>query len=161
MSPIAAPAPGALLDDTSVAWATAARWWAVLGGQRALLLQVAHPEVAAAVAEHSDWEARSLHRLVSTLTAMLRLSFGSASAAHAQAESLGRVHGSIVGRTADDVVGYDVTLERTTQPSPTPLTCKGNDGVSYPVYRLVNLTESGETDAADRPAREGSTAPTG
>ena len=63
MSPIAAPAPGALLDDTSVAWATAARWWAVFGGQRALLLQVAHPEVAAAVAEHSDWEARSLHRL--------------------------------------------------------------------------------------------------
>ena len=64
-------------------------------------------------------------------------------------------------RSVDDVVGYDVTLERTTQPSPTPLTCKGNDGVSYPVYRLVNLTESGETDAADRPAREGSTAPTG
>ena len=108
MSPIAAPAPGALLDDTSVAWATAARWWAVFGGQRALLLQVAHPEVAAAVAEHSDWEARSLHRLVSTLTAMLRLSFGSASAPHAQSEALGRVHGSIVGRTADDVA-YDAT----------------------------------------------------
>ena len=64
-------------------------------------------------------------------------------------------------RSIDDVVGYDVTLERTTQPSPTPLTCKGNDGVSYPVYRLVDLTESSENDAADRPAGEGSTAPTG
>lgn len=108
MSPIAAPAPDALLDESSVAWATAARWWAVLGGQRALLLQVAHPQVAAAVAEHSDWEARSLHRLVSTLSAMLRLSFASASSAHNQAEALARVHGSIVGRTADQL-SYDAT----------------------------------------------------
>ncbi len=100
------PAEDALLDSTSVAWDTAARWWAVLGGQRALLLQVAHPQVAAAVSEHSNWEARSLQRLVSTLRAMLRLSFGSASAASDQAEALGRVHGSIVGRT-DDGVGYD------------------------------------------------------
>lgn len=100
------PAQDALLDSTSVAWDTAARWWAVLGGQRALLLQVAHPQVAAAVSEHSNWEARSLQRLVATLRAMLRLSFGSASAASDQAEALGRVHGSIVGRT-DDGVGYD------------------------------------------------------
>ncbi len=108
MRPATSPAPDALLDDSSVAWATAARWWAVLGGQRALLLQVAHPEVAAAVAEHSDWEARSLHRLVSTLTAMLRLSFGSATAANAQGEALERVHRSIVGRTPDGQ-GYDAT----------------------------------------------------
>lgn len=102
------PAPDALLDDTSVAWATAARWWAVLGGQRALLLQVAHPQVAAAVSEHSDWEARSLHRLVSTLRTMLVLSFGSEAGARAQADALGRVHGSIVGATSDGVA-YNAT----------------------------------------------------
>lgn len=102
------PAPDALMDQGSVAWATAARWWAVLGGQRALLLQVAHPQVAAAVEEHSDWEARSLHRLVSTLRAMLVLSFGSEAAAAAQAAALDRVHGAIVGRTGNGV-GYDAT----------------------------------------------------
>ena len=58
-------------------------------------------------------------------------------------------------------IGYDVTLERTTEPSPTPLTCKGSNGVSYPVYRLVDLTESREWDETDPPSPGGSTAPAG
>ncbi len=74
------------------------------------------------------------------------------------------------GPSADGAAGtgYDVTLERTTEPSPTPLTCKGSDGVSYPVYRLVDLTEApgpngSDTNGSDTngSATEGSTAPTG
>ncbi|MEZ5381814.1 MAG: oxygenase MpaB family protein [Microthrixaceae bacterium] len=94
------------MDDNSVAWATAARWWTVLGGQRALLLQVADPRVAAAVAAHSDWERRSLHRLVSTLTTMLRLSFAEPGVARAEAQRLAAVHGAVVGSTADGLA-YD------------------------------------------------------
>lgn len=69
--------------------------------------------------------------------------------------------GADAGIDRTDVTGYDVTLERTTVPSPTPLTCKGADGVSYPVYRLVDLTESMEPDEAEQPTFEGSTAPEG
>jgi len=32
-----------------------------------------------------------------------------------------------------------VSLRRTISPSPTPLTCKGLDGLSYPTYRLLEL----------------------
>ena len=34
-----------------------------LGGGRALLMQLAHPQVAAGVDEHSDFRARPIHRL--------------------------------------------------------------------------------------------------
>jgi hypothetical protein len=34
----------------------------------------------------------------------------------------------------------DVELERSMTPAPTPLTCTGPRGVSYPAYRLVSLT---------------------
>ncbi|MGH7855885.1 MAG: oxygenase MpaB family protein, partial [Candidatus Binatia bacterium] len=48
----------------------------LLGGGRALLMQIAHPLVAAGVADHSDFRTDSLGRLRRTLDAMLTITFG-------------------------------------------------------------------------------------
>ena len=47
-----------------------------LGAGRALLLQIAHPSVAAGVHDHSDYEERPLSRLVRTLYAASTVVFG-------------------------------------------------------------------------------------
>src|SRR6266851_3791570 len=48
----------------------------LLGGARALLMQLALPGVAAGVDEHSDFRSRPLRRLWRTLTLTYRLAFG-------------------------------------------------------------------------------------
>ncbi len=50
--------------------------------------------------------------------------------------------GAFVVDVADDSAApqrFAVSLRRTMAPSPTPLTCKGLDGLSYPTYRLLEL----------------------
>ncbi len=37
---------------------------------------------------------------------------------------------------------YVVTVARTAVPSPSPLTCKGREGLSYPAFELIELTRS-------------------
>jgi hypothetical protein len=49
----------------------------------------------------------------------------------------GRHRVTVMG--ADGPAAYVVTLERVAIPAPTPLTCKGNEGASYPSFRLVDL----------------------
>jgi uncharacterized protein (DUF2236 family) len=48
----------------------------LLGGGRALLLQLAHPMVAAGVADHSDFRRDAFIRLANTLDLTLTVSFG-------------------------------------------------------------------------------------
>jgi len=50
-------------------------------------------------------------------------------------------------------------VERNTTTSPSPLTCKGPDEVSYPVYRLVELAEAAEPPGSGLITPEGPTAP--
>ncbi len=70
-------------------------------GGRALLMQVAHPLVAAAVAQHSSYEQDPWLRLRRTLQVMGRLIFGSPPESQRRARSLMKLHGSISGRTAE------------------------------------------------------------
>ncbi len=39
-----------------------------------------------------------------------------------------------------DHAAYDVVVERTAVPAPSPLTCTGKEGLSYPEFRLTELT---------------------
>ena len=39
-----------------------------------------------------------------------------------------------------DLAAYDVVVERTAIPAPSPLTCTGKDGLSYPAFRLTDLS---------------------
>lgn len=74
----------------------------LLAGGRALLLQVAHPLVAAGVAEHSRFEEDPLQRLLRTLQLTLTIVFGSAAEALAAVRGIERVHARVHGRLEHD-----------------------------------------------------------
>ena len=63
----------------------------LLGGPRALLMQIAHPSVAAGVADHSDFPAEPYRRLWRTMDAMLRVSFGDSEQSREAAEQVTEV----------------------------------------------------------------------
>lgn len=73
-------------------------------GPRALLLQLAHPDVAAGVAEHSDFRRDPWRRLDGTLRSYLRIIYGSTRVARAEIRRLHVLHGTVVGEgyTAHD-----------------------------------------------------------
>lgn len=97
--------PG-LFGPASVTWRVNRELVLLLGGGRALLMQVAHPLVAAGVAQHSDYERDPWGRLWRTLELTTTIVFGDAAAARAAAERIWRVHGRVHG-TAADGTPYD------------------------------------------------------
>jgi uncharacterized protein (DUF2236 family) len=70
-----------------------------LGGGTAVLLQVAHPLVAAGVAEHSDYHRDLWSRLGRTLRALYLITFGSKAEAEAAGAAVRAVHAHVRGRT--------------------------------------------------------------
>ena len=81
----------------------------VLGWGRAILLQLAHPLVAAGVAAHSGFEAGALayvRRMRSTIGAMLSLTFGSESEVRETAGRINAIHRRVHGRLDCAVGGY-------------------------------------------------------
>ena len=69
----------------------------LLAGGRALLMQLAHPKVAAGVAEHSHFKADPLGRLYRTMAAMWSIVFDEAPAARASLNQVKSVHRRIHG----------------------------------------------------------------
>jgi uncharacterized protein (DUF2236 family) len=82
-----------------VAWRVNGETVLIVAGPRALLMQIAHPLVAAGVARHSDFPAAAFERLGRTLEATLAISFGDAKQARAAAASVTAVHRRVAGRT--------------------------------------------------------------
>src|SRR5258705_740566 len=90
---------GGLYGPTSEAWRLNREAMLLLGaGPRALLLQLAHPAVAAGVADHSDFRADPWRRLAGTLRSYLTIVYGSTAAARAEIRRLNALHPGIVGR---------------------------------------------------------------
>lgn len=92
--------PGLFGPDSQV-WHIARERRLLLGGPAALLLQVAHPLVAAGVDAHSDFRARSLQRLTATLAVTLTLTFGDSQQAAEAVAGVRRQHNRVRGVTAD------------------------------------------------------------
>lgn len=95
---------------SSVAWRVNGEVAILLGWGRAILLQLAHPKVAAGVAEHSNFrEGRlsRLRRMRRTLDAMLSLTFGSVDEAIAVARRIDRIHGYVHGALPESRGGFD------------------------------------------------------
>ena len=69
----------------------------LLGGGRALLMQIAHPKVAAGVADHSGFEADPFGRLRRTLEAVNTIVYGTAEEADRVAKILWSVHERVTG----------------------------------------------------------------
>ena len=70
-----------------------------LGGGPAVLLQVAHPLVAAGVVQHSDYQCDLWRRLVRTLRALYLIAFGTKAEAKRAGEIVRAVHGRVAGTT--------------------------------------------------------------
>src|SRR5438105_8060190 len=70
----------------------------LLGGGRALLMQLAHPKVAAGVDEHSDFRTRPIRRLRRTIRMTMAIIFGDRETALAAARAVNQAHGKVRGR---------------------------------------------------------------
>ncbi len=87
-----------LYGPRSEAWRLNREAMLLLGaGPRALLMQIAHPAVAAGVAEHSDFRADPWRRLAATLRSYLTIVYGTTSVARAEIRRLNALHRGIVG----------------------------------------------------------------
>src|SRR5918999_4689379 len=84
------------IDDSMMATVNRERVLLV-GGQRALVMQLAHPLVAAGVDQHSDFPARALERLRRTLDLSLTLIYGTPVEAEAAAAGIRSVHERVTG----------------------------------------------------------------
>ena len=89
--------PG-LFGPGSLVWRLGRERILLVGGAAALLLQIAHPLVAAGVADHSGFQDDPLRRLRATLDATLRITFGDAAQAAAAAAGVGAMHAGVRGR---------------------------------------------------------------
>lgn len=98
--------PERLYHPDSVTWRINQEPALLLGGGRALLMQLAHPGVAAGVADHSDFRERPLHRLTRTLELTLALTFGTRDQALMAARQINAVHQRVRGS------GYSATDPR-------------------------------------------------
>ena len=87
-----------LYGPASEAWRLNREAMLLLGaGPRALLLQIAHPAVAAGVADHSDFRTDPWRRLAATLRSYLTIVYGSSAAARAEIRRLNGLHRGIIG----------------------------------------------------------------
>jgi uncharacterized protein (DUF2236 family) len=89
--------PAGIFGPDSVAWRLDREASVFLGAGRALLLQLAHPWVAAAIAEHSGALADPIGRFQRTFNITLTMMFGTADEAIAAARRLYRRHSGIHG----------------------------------------------------------------
>ncbi len=69
----------------------------LVGGGRALLMQIAHPMVAKGVAEHSNFRADRINRLLRTLRPTLAIVFGTRDQALSAAAGINRIHEGVTG----------------------------------------------------------------
>ena len=89
--------PG-LYGPDSEAWRLNREALLLLGaGPRALLLQIAHPAVAAGVDQHSDFRADPWQRLAATLRSYLTIVYGTSAAARSEIRRLNALHRGISG----------------------------------------------------------------
>jgi uncharacterized protein (DUF2236 family) len=88
--------PG-LFGPRSLAWRVNRETVLLLGGGRALLMQVAHPLVAAGVADHSDFTANPFDRLWRTIDAALTVIFGDTEQWRAAVDRVHLIHEQVDG----------------------------------------------------------------
>jgi uncharacterized protein (DUF2236 family) len=94
------------LGRDSVSWRIVTEPTVIVAtGGAALLLQVAHPLVAAGVEQHSDYQSKPWERLFRTLDTMFTITFGSPEASSAASRRLRGRHAGIRG-DADDGRAY-------------------------------------------------------
>ena len=88
--------PGLYADD-SITRRVSRENVLLLGGGRALLMQLAHPKVALGVDEHSDFRTNPIRRLRRTIRMTMAIVFGDRDTALAAARAVNHAHGRVRG----------------------------------------------------------------
>jgi uncharacterized protein (DUF2236 family) len=103
--PLPAGTPGdpGLTGPGSVTWRVSRERVVPLGGLSALLLQLAHPLVAAGVAEHSSFRDDPTQRLMLTLEMLLVTTFGDVRQAGEMTRRIAKIHRVVNGSLQQDV----------------------------------------------------------
>ncbi|MEX2135806.1 MAG: oxygenase MpaB family protein [Chloroflexota bacterium] len=86
-----------LFGPDSISWRIDREVLVLAGGSCALLMQLAHPAVAAGVAEHSDFRADPFARLRRTLAATHAVVFGTTPRAERAIRRMNAIHASVAG----------------------------------------------------------------
>ena len=88
---------GQLFSPDSKLWQVDREMALLLAGGRALLLQLAHPKVAAGVAQYSRFQQNPLARLQRTMSTMWSIGFDESEKAYAAIERVGKIHKHVHG----------------------------------------------------------------
>ncbi len=95
-----------LFGPDTVTWRVNREAVILAGGGRALLLQVAHPSVAAGVVQHSDYDVDPWGRLYRTLDLTMKITFGDPDGSARAARHLRGKHAHVHGARGDGAA-YD------------------------------------------------------
>ncbi|MGH2416960.1 MAG: oxygenase MpaB family protein, partial [Candidatus Limnocylindria bacterium] len=95
-----------LFGPDTVSWRIDRELIVLAGGSCALLMQAAHPVVAAGVVEHSTYASDPFGRLLRTLTSSFDVVFGSRSRADAAIRRVNAIHARVRGRLPDGSTPY-------------------------------------------------------
>lgn len=95
-----------LFGPGSVSWKVDREVLVLAGGSCALLMQAAHPSVAAGVAEHSTYATDPVGRLLRTLTSSYDVIFGSRSRAEAAIRRVNAIHAVVRGQLPETGAAY-------------------------------------------------------
>jgi uncharacterized protein (DUF2236 family) len=96
----AGPVEG-LYGPGSLTWEILREVAVLAGGGRALLLQIAHPAVAAGVDQHSNFRKEPLGRARRTFSTMYQIAFGDLESALTSARRIHALHGRVRGAISD------------------------------------------------------------
>ena len=113
----------------------------LLGGGTALLMQVAHPKVAAAVAAHSAYREQPLRRLYATVEAMQKIIYGDRDTALETVGRINAIHRRVSGTLNEGTSSY---------PAGTPYTATDPALLMW-VYATVTITTLNAYEALVRP----------
>ena len=95
-----------LLGPGTVTWRVNREGVLLLGGGAALILQVAHPLVAAGVSQHSNYREDPWGRLYRTLDLTTKITFGTSAVADEASARIKHVHGRVRGVTSESAGRY-------------------------------------------------------
>jgi uncharacterized protein (DUF2236 family) len=104
-----APAPfeaddaAGLFGPDSISWRIDRELVVLAGGSCALLMQAAHPSVAAGVADHSTYATDPFGRLLRTLSSSYDVVFGTRTEAEATIRRVNAIHAAVRGKRPDGV----------------------------------------------------------
>jgi len=93
---------GHFFSPDSKIWQVDREMALLLAGGRALLLQLAHPKVAAGVAQYSRFQQNPLARLQRTMSTMWSIGFDESAKAYAAVERVGNIHKHVHGSVQSD-----------------------------------------------------------